>query len=370
MFDRQLGRAHDEQCQQLYVKALDMSYRSLSCCQLGPVVIALGLTAGPATADEDVLRWRMNSLLYPKLFGEAGSHFAAEVERLTAGRFVIEVRDRMVLDQDSFGALEAGLIDAVWGSAGHHHREDPALAIFSGFPFGPDPDGFTAWMREGGGSEALDAIYARHGLRSFYCGVLPAEGGGWFRAPIETITDLDGLAMRAFGYGALTLRALGVVPYELPAADIRPALETGLISGAEFSLPSIDADLGLHEAAGHLYLPGWQQPATSLELLLPERSWTALSDDHRSAIEAACATTLSWSLEMARERQVVALDRFRAEGIEIHDWPEEILAALRQAWTEVIVEETAHDPLLAAAWESYLKHVESRGSTSAQGYID
>jgi len=337
---------------------------------LGLAALAICTSLSPASADADALRWRMNSLLYPKLFGEAGSHFAAEVERRARGDFTIEVQDRMVLDQDSFGALEAGLIDAVWGSAGHHHREDPALAIFSGFPFGPDPESFTAWMREGGGAEALDAIYARHGLRSLYCGVLPAEGGGWFRAPIETIADLDGLPMRAFGYGALTLRALGVVPYELPAADIRPALETGLIAAAEFSLPSIDADLGLHEAAGHLYLPGWQQPATSLEVLLPERSWAALSDDHRSAIEVACEATLSWSLEMARERQVIALDRFRAEGIEIHDWPEEILAALRQAWTEVIVEETAHDPLLAAAWESYLKHVESRGSTSAQGYID
>lgn len=347
-----------------------MSYRSLSCCQLGPVVIALGLTTDPASAGEDVLRWRMNSLLYPKLFGEAGSHFAAEVERRTAGSFTIEVQDRMVLDQDSFGALDAGLIDAVWGSAGHHHREDPALTIFSGFPFGPGPNGFTAWMREGGGAEALDAIYARHGLRSLYCGVLPAEGGGWFRAPVETIADLDGLPMRAFGYGALTLRTLGIVPYELPAVDIRPALETGLIAAAEFSLPSIDADLGLHEAAGHLYLPGWQQPATSLELLMPERSWTALSDGHRSAIEFACEATLAWSLETAQARQVAALERFRAEGVEIHDWPEEILARLRQAWMEVIAEETARDPLLAAAWESYLNHVESRGAASAQGYID
>ncbi|WP_110549263.1 TRAP transporter substrate-binding protein [Limimaricola hongkongensis] len=347
-----------------------MSCHSLSVRRLGLVVMALGLTSAAASADEDVLRWRMNSLLYPKLFGEAGSYFAAEVERLTAGHFVIEVRDRMVLDQDSFGALEAGLIDAVWGSAGHHHREDPAFAIFSGFPFGPGPEGFTAWMREGGGAEALDAIYARHGLRSFYCGVLPAEGGGWFRAPVETVADLDGLPMRAFGYGALTLRALGVVPYELPAADIRPALETGLIAAAEFSLPSIDADLGLHEAAGHLYMPGWQQPATSLELLMPERSWVALSDDRRSAIEAACEATLTWSLETAQMRQVAALERFRAEGVEVHDWPEEILAGLRRAWAKVIAEETARDPLLAAAWESYLNHAEGRGAASAQGHID
>jgi TRAP-type mannitol/chloroaromatic compound transport system substrate-binding protein len=46
-----------------------------------------------------------------------------------------------------------------------------------------------------------------------------AEGGGWFCTFIETIAYLDRLSMRAFGYSALVLRLLGVVPYELPAPD-------------------------------------------------------------------------------------------------------------------------------------------------------
>jgi hypothetical protein len=174
----------------------------------------------------------MNSLLYPKLFGEAGERFAETVRRLSGGSFIIEVHDRLVLDQETFGALESGLIDAVWGSAGHHHREDPALTIFSGFPFGPDPGGFTAWMQVGGGGEALQAIYARHGMKSLYCGILPSEGGGWFLEPIDGIEDLEGLAVRSFGYGARVLQKLGVTTYELPAQEVRPALETGLIGAA------------------------------------------------------------------------------------------------------------------------------------------
>lgn len=327
------------------------------------------VTALPAQADA-VLHWRMNSLLYPKLFGEAGERFAESVRRLSDGDFVIEVHDRLVLDQDTFGALDAGLIDAVWGSAGHHHREDPALTIFSGFPFGPDPAGFTAWMQQGGGAEALAAIYARHGMKSLYCGILPAEGGGWFRTPIDSAADFDGLAIRSFGYAARVLQKLGAVPYELPAQEIRPALETGLIDAAEFSLPSIDADLGIAEVAGHLYFPAWQQPVTSLEVLMPLTTWDALSDRQRAVIEVACGDTLSWTAAAATVKQIEALAGFRSMGVEVHVWPAEVIAALRNAWDEVIAEETARDPLLAEAWEGYLRFRDGHDDWQARAYAD
>jgi len=335
---------------------------------LGGFVLLMALAAGPVVGQQDVLRWRVNSLLYPKLFGEAGERFAETVRLISGGSFVIEINDRLVLDQESFGALDAGLIDAVWGSVGHHHREDPALTIFSGFPFGPDPAGFTAWMRAGGG-EALDAIYARHGLKSLYCGILPAEGGGWFIAPVESLDDLDGRAMRSFGYGAQVLRKLGVVTYELPAEEVRPALQAGLIEAAEFSLPSIDADLGIADVARHLYFPGWQQPVTSLEILMPQRTWAALSDKHKSVLEAACGDTLSWSAAWAAMRQVEAIAAFRAKGVALHAWPDEILVAMERAWDEVIAEDTAREPLLAEAWAGYLRFRDGYGDWQARAYV-
>lgn len=262
----------------------DVTAPAFSITALAVLTLTNCLAANPAASQGETLSWRMNSLLHPKLFGEAGEHFARTVEQLSGGSLVIEVHDRLVLDQDTFGALESGLVDAVWGSAGHHHREDPALTIFGGFPFGPDPLGFTAWMQAGGGAEALEAIYARHRLKSLPCGVLPSEGGGWFVTPLVGPEDFDGLAMRSFGYGARVLRKLGAIPYELPANEIRPALETGLIDGAEFSLPSIDSEIGIADVAKHLYFPGWQQPATPLEVLMPERTWAALSDRHKAVL--------------------------------------------------------------------------------------
>jgi TRAP-type mannitol/chloroaromatic compound transport system substrate-binding protein len=336
---------------------------------LGGLAVAFWLGVGPAAGQEEVLHWRMNSLLYPKLFGEAGERFAETVRRLSGGSFVIEVHDRLVLDQETFDALESGLIDAVWGSAGHHHREDPALTIFSGFPFGPDPEGFTAWMQAGGGGEALQAIYARHGMKSLYCGILPSEGGGWFLEPIDGIEDLEGLAVRSFGYGARVLQKLGVVTYELPAQEIRPAFETGLIDAAEFSLPSIDAELGIAEIAKHLYFPGWQQPVTSLEVLMPERRWASLSDHNKSVLEAACGDTVSWTASEAVMQQIGALDRLRAMGVEFHHWPDDVLLALRKAWDGIIAEEAGSDPLLAKAWNAYLRFREDYGGWQSRADV-
>ncbi len=334
------------------------------------MALSASLAASPVAAEEDVLRWRMNSLLHPKLFGEAGERFAETVEQLSGGSFIITVHDRLVLDQDTFGALDSGLIDAAWGSAGHHHREDPALTIFTGFPFGPDPAQFTAWMRTGGGAEALDAIYARHHLKSLYCGILPSEGGGWFVTPVDSLDDLDGISMRSFGYGARVLRTLGVISYELPAEEIRPGLDSGLIDGAEFSLPSIDAELGIAEVARHLYFPGWQQPVTSLEILMPERAWAALSDQHKAALETACGESLSWTAANAAVQQVEAIAAFRAEGVTIHAWSEEILTALRHAWDEVIAEDVARDPLLAESWAGYLRFRVGFEDWEARAYAD
>jgi TRAP-type mannitol/chloroaromatic compound transport system substrate-binding protein len=336
--------------------------------RLCSIALAMSLATSTAAAQDDPVRWRMNSVLHPKLFGEAGVRFAQTVERLSGGTFIIEVHDRLVLDQNVFAALESGLIDAVWGSAGHHHREDPALTIFTGFPFGPDPAKFTAWMLTGGGAEALDAIYARHRLKGIYCGVLPSEGGGWFVAPIETLDDLKGMNMRSFGYGARVLRKLGVVTYELPAGDIRPALEAGMIDGAEFSLPSIDAELGIAEIARHLYFPGWQQPVTALEILMPEKSWAALSAQHKSALRTACGESLSWTPANAAMQQVETIAAFRSDGVEVHAWSDEILDALRQAWDEVIAEDVARDPLLAETWAGYLRFREAYEDWETRAY--
>lgn len=148
------------------------------------------------------------------------------------------------------------------------------------------------------------------------------------------------------------------------------ALETGLIGAAEFLLPSIDADLGIHEVAKHLYFPGWQQPVTSLEVLMPEPTWAALSDRHKAVLKGACGDTLGWTAADAAAKQVQALAAFRAVGVELRAWPDDLLVSLRAAWEEVIAEETARDPLLAEAWEDNLRFRDGYDDRQARAYAE
>jgi len=53
--------------------------------------------------------------------------------------------------------------------------------------------------------------------------------GGWFRKEIKTVDDLKGLKFRVGGVVGQVLARLGVVPQQLPPADIYPALEKGTI---------------------------------------------------------------------------------------------------------------------------------------------
>ena len=56
---------------------IQSSSRVIAC----GIALSACLAAGPADARDDVLHWRVNSLLYPKIFGEAGTHFSETVYR-------------------------------------------------------------------------------------------------------------------------------------------------------------------------------------------------------------------------------------------------------------------------------------------------
>ena len=159
--------------------------------------------------------------------------------------------------------------------------------------------------------------------------------------------------MRAFGYGARVLRNLDATTYELPASDIRPAYEAGIIDAAEFAMPSLDAELGLDEMAPYLHLPGWQQPATSLELLLLETTWLELPERFRTAISTSCDVVSKWTLEVALPRQETALKDFRAKGVDIRLWPDDVLAELQRAWASVLDAEIEEYPEIGLAWQHY-----------------
>jgi TRAP-type mannitol/chloroaromatic compound transport system substrate-binding protein len=111
-----------------------------------------------------------------------------------------------------------------------------------------------------------------------------AQMGGWFRKEINTSADLNGLKFRIAGLAGSVLSKVGVVPQQIAAADIYPALEKGTIDATEFVGPYDDQQLGFVKVAPYYYYPAFWEIGAMLNFVINKAQW----DDCRPAIRRSC----------------------------------------------------------------------------------
>ena len=242
-------------------------------------------------------------------------------------------------------AVSQGSAEAAYSAPGFFAKADTAFIIFSSVPFGPAIPEYMAWIFNGGGLQLSREMFAKHNVVNFPCNVIPPEASGWFRKEIKSVDDLKGLKMRFFGLGAKVMEKLGVATQLLAPGDIFQALQLGTIDATEFSLPMMDQKFGFYQVAKYYYFPGWHQQASWQEVYINKEKWDALSDQHKAAVEAACALTIQEVISEGEASQWKALTEMRDKhGVNIQTWPPEIMAAIEKAWAEVATEESAKNP--------------------------
>jgi TRAP-type mannitol/chloroaromatic compound transport system substrate-binding protein len=310
-------------------------------------------------AQDKRIRWKMASSFAASLpiLGSSGMYFTKRLQQATNGRMRIKFFDpgKLVPGLEVFEAVSTGGVQAGYAAAGFWIGKIAAAAIFGAVPFGPDTNEYLAWIFEGGGLQLWRGLYAKHDLVPFPCGILPPEASGWFRTPIDSAEQLQGLKMRFYGLGGKAMQKLGMSIQLLAPGDIFTALDRGVLDATEFSMPAIDEKLGFYQIAKHYYFPGWHQQASFLELLVNKKSWDSLTKTDQILIEMACRDTILNSITEGETLQGPALERMKAKGVEIHEWSPEMLAKFEQATREVIQEEAQKDPEFARVWDSLSK---------------
>lgn len=300
--------------------------------------------------------WKMASAYSGSLpqIGTMGKRIEKEIWRISGGNMEIRFNepDTLVPTADIFDAVASGAIDAAFSSPGLWGDKIPALQLFGAVPFGPDATEYLSWVYFGGGEKLFEDLYHKRGIHSLFCGVLGPEASGWFRKPILTVDDLKGLKIRIYGLGADVLAKLGAVPKMLSDNEIFPALDSGAIDAAEFSMPAVDVKLGLNRLADNYYFPGWHQPATLFDLMINRDKWDALSSTTKTQVETVCGDNIRYSLAQSGAIQFDALKTIYGEGVKIHHWPKAILGALENAWTEVAAEKAQSDDNFRRVWDS------------------
>ncbi len=281
---------------------------------------------------------------------------AEQVRRVSNGSLRMKLYEpgKLVSPLEILDAVSTGKVNAGYATAGYWTGKIPAAPLFTAVPFGPEAGEYMAWMYYGNGLKLYQEMYDRHGyhVKVIPCNLLAPETSGWFAKPIEKPEDLKGLRMRFFGLGAKVMEKLGVSTSLLPGNEVFPALEKGAIDATEYSMPAIDARLGLHKVVKYNYYPGWHQQASIMELLINEKTWEKLHDSQKAALETVCQANMARSLAEGEAGQFEVMRRnIEERGVKNMYWSQEMLDLFRRTWQEVIAEQVAADPFFKKTWE-------------------
>ena len=138
-----------------------------------------------------------------------------------------------------FDAIRNGTIDC-GVSAPITGFQNIKLFLFCTVPGGMTKIEKFAWITHGGGQELWDKLYYQYGVKSLLSGNTGVQMGGWFRSEIKSVNDFKGIKMRIPGIGAEIVNLLGGTAVNMPAGEIMPALQQGVIDAAEWVGPWVD----------------------------------------------------------------------------------------------------------------------------------
>ncbi len=322
--------------------------------------LAAGAVAAPALADDlPTIKWRLASG-FPKtvdaIFGAAET-VSKHVAAATGGKFQISlfaageiVPTPGVLDAVKDGTVEIGHAASYWFIG-----KDPTLAFDTAIPFGLNSRQQNAWLLNGGGLELLREFFKDYNIYPIPCGNTGTQMGGWFRKEIKSIEDLKGLKFRIGGLAGQVLTKLGVVPQQIPPADIYPSLEKGTIDAAEWVAPYDDLRLGFAKVAKYYYYPGFWEGGAQLSIYVNARKFAELPKEYQAILENACAFANAEMQARYDARNPHALKQLIAAGTQLRPFPNDVMAAAYKVTNELYDELAAKNPKFKKIYDHWKK---------------
>ena len=311
-----------------------------------------------ATAQSPTtMRWQ-STWPAKDIFHEYAMDFAKKVNDMSGGELKIEVLPAGAV-VPAFGLLEAvskGTLDGGHGVLGYHYGKQNALALFSTGPaFGMDANMMLAWFKYGGGKELLTKLYKSIGanVESFLYGPMATQPLGWFKKPMTKPADFKGLKYRTNGLAIDMFTAMGAAVNALPGGEIVPAMDRGLLDGAEFNNATSDRLLGFPDVSKVCMLQSFHQSAETFEIMFNKTKYDALPAKLKAliagAVEAASAD-MSWKSVDRYSKDYVELQT--KDKVKFYKTPDAILQAQLKIWDDIVATKSAENPLFKEIVES------------------
>ena len=355
------------------------SWRTMASVGASSVILlvaACGNGGDGGSGNDDVITIRYTSV------GATGSEimnqvewFAEQVEERTGDRveFDLFLDGTLVGAAETLAAVQDGRADAGYLCECYNPNEFPVWSALS-LPFhGNNAEAImrTAFelYQQGG---LLTQEFEELGLHANWFHTIGA-GLTYTREPIASVTDLEGLRLRAIGLTANAFQAAGAEAVALDPGEIYESVQRGAIDGVgTFFLPTAHA-FGIHEVAPHVADPGTGFYA-SVGFVMNVDVWESLPPDIQDVFNEVSEELISGvAIDIYEEASSAACDAFLEAGgsvtvfseSEVAAWRDDVLPGLLEEWTDQVVQSTGVDRTEAEAfYQTYTSTLESNVASS------
>lgn len=311
-------------------------------------VAATGTVAMPNVSRAETVKMKFQSTWPTKdIFHEYAADFVKKLNGMAGGRLELELlpAGAVVPAFQLLDAVNTGILDGGHGVSAYWFGKNKAFSLFGTGPaLGLDANQILGWMKYGGGQELYDELVGsvlKLNIKGFQYGPMPTQPLGWFKKEIKGPDDLKNIKYRTVGLSADMFKGLGTNVTILPGGEIVPAIDKGLIDGAEFNNPSSDKLLGFTDVAKIYMVQSYHQPNETFEILFNKGKYDGLPAELQALVAAAVEASsadMSWK---AMDRYSKDLEAIKASGVSVIKTPESVLKAQLASWDKVVETQSA-----------------------------
>jgi tripartite ATP-independent transporter DctP family solute receptor len=302
---------------------------------------ALLLGAATSTMAQEVKKARLGHSFadsHPRAL--AMKQFAANVDKATGGKVVIEVYGNAVLggEDKMLIALQSGTQDLYMGALAPISGRKKEMQIFD-FPFLFGSDAEAAYVLDGPvGRKMLD------GLADMNVQGLVWAGGAFrnmsnSKRPLSAMNDMKGLKVRVMqspmALASFNAMGMNAVPMAFP--EVYPALETKALDGYEHPVVDMFANK-MYEVQKHLTITN--HVYTPVALLASKKWWSSLTSDQQKIVQKVAEETRTFQRNEELKQAGEVVTQLKARGMAVTEMPAAELEKIRAAVQPVIDKNT------------------------------
>jgi TRAP-type mannitol/chloroaromatic compound transport system substrate-binding protein len=327
---------------------------------------AAGTLAAPAigTAQSPQVLRMQSSWGASEIFQEMARDYCDLVEQMAGGRVRIELlpAGSVVGAFQVMDAVNDGVIDAVHQVPVYWYAKHKGASLFGTGPvFGGDAANLLSWVHSGGGKafyEELTQQILGLNVVGFFGMPMPQQPFGWFKNPVTSAADVNGLKYRTVGLAADLCAAMGMSVVQLPGGEIVPAMERGVIDAFEFNNPTSDRRFGAQDVAKNYMLGSFHQASEFFEINYNKDIYDEMPDDLKAIVEHAAAASATLNYAKALDNYSRDLAGLVAEnGVTVIRTPADVLETQIAAW-DTLIEQLSADDFINRALASQKEWVE------------